>query len=119
MQIRVLFFGILKDVTGLSPLDTANLPEQSTLTDLLNHYAASKPGLCAHFDGIAMSINRSSPGRRTCLKPETKSLCFRLSPVARMHLPAAPIAPLSVTQSIPQPSPTFSSRPEDGRHRHL
>jgi molybdopterin synthase catalytic subunit len=57
MQIRVLFFGILKDVTGLAA-DTPDLPEQSTLADLVNHYSVKTPQIQQHLSGIAMSINQ-------------------------------------------------------------
>jgi len=57
MQIRVLFFGILKDVTGLAT-DSPDLPERSTLADLVNHYAVKTPKLQQHLPGIAMSINQ-------------------------------------------------------------
>jgi molybdopterin synthase catalytic subunit len=57
MQIRVLFFGILKDVTGLAA-DTPDLPEQSTLADLVHHYSVKTPQLQQHLPGIAMSINQ-------------------------------------------------------------
>ncbi len=57
MQIRVLFFGILKDVAGLAT-DTLDLPENSTLADLLRYYESGKPQLKKNFPGIAMSINQ-------------------------------------------------------------
>ena len=57
MQIRVLFFGILKDLAGF-PTDKLELPENSTLADLLTHYGAKTPQLQQHFPGIAMSINQ-------------------------------------------------------------
>lgn len=57
MQIRVLFFGVLKDVAGL-PLETLELPEGSRLADLLAHYTKSRPALSSHFAGIAVSLNQ-------------------------------------------------------------
>ena len=57
MQIHVLFFGALKDLSGHS-VDTLELPENSTLADLLSHYSAQVPLLQQHFPGIAMSINQ-------------------------------------------------------------
>jgi MoaE-MoaD fusion protein len=56
MQIRVLFFGVLKDLSGRAT-ETLDLPERSTLADLLNHCAATAPELEQHLPGIAMSIN--------------------------------------------------------------
>jgi len=57
MHIRVLFFGVLKDLIGRA-VETLDLPERSTLADLLNHYAVKTPQLQEHLPGIAMSINQ-------------------------------------------------------------
>ena len=37
MQVRVLFFGMLRDLMG-HPMDVLQLPEDATLGDLLDHY---------------------------------------------------------------------------------
>ena len=57
MKIRVLFFGVLKELAGTST-DAVDLPPNSTLADLLKHYAATRPQLHQHFSGMAMSINQ-------------------------------------------------------------
>jgi molybdopterin converting factor subunit 1 len=57
MQIRVLFFGVLKDLTGVAA-ETLDLPQNSTLADLLTHYESRTPRLKDHFTGIALSINQ-------------------------------------------------------------
>jgi molybdopterin converting factor subunit 1 len=57
MQIRVLFFGVLKDLSGHAA-ETLDLPERSTLADLLRRCAAATPGLEQHLPGVAMSINQ-------------------------------------------------------------
>ena len=44
MQVRVLFFGILKDIAGRSS-DLLALPEGSTLADVLRHYESEAPRL--------------------------------------------------------------------------
>jgi molybdopterin synthase catalytic subunit len=56
MQIRVLFFGVLKDLSGRAT-EILDLPERSTLADLLNQCVATTPELEQHLPGIAMSIN--------------------------------------------------------------
>lgn len=61
MQIRVLFFGVLKDVAGRST-DTLEMPEGSALADLVAHYRSVIPPLGNHFSGIAMSINQEFAG---------------------------------------------------------
>jgi molybdopterin synthase catalytic subunit/molybdopterin converting factor small subunit len=56
MQVRVLFFGILKDIAGKAG-DEVALPEGATVHDLLSHYAQD-----AKFHGllgsIAVALNR-------------------------------------------------------------
>jgi molybdopterin converting factor subunit 1 len=57
MQIRVLFFGMLKDLTGRST-DSLELPEHATLQDLLAHYQQHIPRLNQIAASLAMSINQ-------------------------------------------------------------
>lgn len=57
MQIRVLFFGILKDLTGREA-ESLTLSEHATLADVLRHYEEKNPRLQALTPSIAMSINQ-------------------------------------------------------------
>jgi molybdopterin converting factor subunit 1 len=57
MQVRVLFFGVLKDLTGCSS-DSLDLPEHATLRDLLAHYQQKIPRLKPIAASLAMSINQ-------------------------------------------------------------
>jgi molybdopterin converting factor subunit 1 len=57
MQIRVLFFGMLKDLTGRST-DSLDLPEHATLQDLLAHYQQHIPRMNQIAASLAMSINQ-------------------------------------------------------------
>jgi molybdopterin synthase catalytic subunit len=57
MQVRVLFFGQLKDLTGRTS-DSLTLPEGATLTDLLAHYENGFPRLKALLPSVALSINQ-------------------------------------------------------------
>jgi len=57
MQVRVLFFGVLKDLAGQSS-DSLTLPEHATLGDVLAHYQmriASFGNLSA---SLALSVNQ-------------------------------------------------------------
>ncbi|HXZ32595.1 MAG TPA: molybdenum cofactor biosynthesis protein MoaE [Terriglobales bacterium] len=65
MQVRVLFFGVLRDLIGQSA-DSLNLPEHATLNDVLAHYEKRVPCLGNLSTTIAMSINQEYA------KPETK-----------------------------------------------
>ena len=57
MQVRVLFFGALRDLMGRSD-DALTLSEGARLADLLAHYAAAVPRLKDFLPAIALSINQ-------------------------------------------------------------
>src|ERR1700733_1458064 len=57
MQVRVLFFGVLKDLTGHTS-DLLNLPEHATLGDVVLHYEDINPRLNELAASIAVSINQ-------------------------------------------------------------
>ena len=67
MRVRVLFFGILKDLAG-KPSDSLNLPENATLGDVLEHYEQAIPGMKDTAASIAMSVNQEYAGPATKLK---------------------------------------------------
>ena len=68
MQIRVLFFGVLKDLAG-KPSDSLSLPENATLGDVLSHYEQIIPRLKETASSLAMSVNQEYAGPATRLKP--------------------------------------------------
>jgi molybdopterin synthase catalytic subunit len=57
MRVRVLFFGMLKDVAGRSE-DSLELPDPSTLADLLAHYQRNLPRIERYLPAIALSLNQ-------------------------------------------------------------
>lgn len=57
MQIRVLFFGVLKDLAGCGS-EVVELPEPARLSDLLARLQQRTPHLNAHFPSTAISINQ-------------------------------------------------------------
>jgi molybdopterin synthase catalytic subunit/molybdopterin converting factor small subunit len=63
MQVRVLFFGALRDLVGRSN-DALVLPEGARLSDLLAHYESAVPRLKDLLPAIALSINQeyAAPG---------------------------------------------------------
>jgi len=67
MQVRVLFFGMLKDVTGRAS-DTLSLPARASLGDVLGHYEERFPRLREMAASIAMSINQEYAGLEAELK---------------------------------------------------
>ena len=67
MQIRVLFFGRLKDLAGKAQ-DSLVLPDHATVADLLRHYEARIPQLSALLPSIALSVNQEYAGPEIELK---------------------------------------------------
>lgn len=57
MRVRVLFFGVLKDLTGRSSEDLT-VPEQATAADVIEHYQERLAGLRGMAHSIAISINQ-------------------------------------------------------------
>jgi molybdopterin synthase catalytic subunit len=57
MQIRVLFFGMLKDLTGKAS-DALDLPGGATVRDVLAHYEAQVPRLKASLSSLAVAVNQ-------------------------------------------------------------
>lgn len=56
MKIRVLFFGVLKDVAGLAS-DIVELPEGSQVRDVISHYASRSLRLEPMVPSLAVSVN--------------------------------------------------------------
>jgi MoaE-MoaD fusion protein len=67
MQIRVLFFGMLKDLMGRDN-DYLDLPEGATVGEVLRHYMATIPQLKDFLPSIALSVNQEYVGPEVKLK---------------------------------------------------
>jgi molybdopterin synthase catalytic subunit len=57
MEVRVLFFGMLKDFAGRAS-EHLSLPENATLEDLLGHYREGNSRLKEALSSIAISVNQ-------------------------------------------------------------
>ena len=79
MQVRVLFFGMLKDLSGRGS-DLLNLPETATPGDVFIHYEQRIPALRELATSIAISINQEFAGPDAKLK-EGDEIAF-LPPVS-------------------------------------
>ena len=67
MQVRTLFFGMLKDLVGRGT-DLIDLPEHATLGDVVSHYEKLIPRLGELAASIAISINQEFAGPDSKLK---------------------------------------------------
>ena len=68
MQVRVLFFGILKDLAGRSS-ETLTLSEPATAADVVEHYERELPALKGAFSSIAVAVNQRYAGWEERLSP--------------------------------------------------
>ncbi|MGA2001886.1 MAG: molybdenum cofactor biosynthesis protein MoaE [Terriglobales bacterium] len=66
MKIRVLFFGVLKDMVG-RPSDSLDLPEGARVSDVLAHYAGEVPRLEGMLGALALSVNQEYSGAERVL----------------------------------------------------
>jgi len=86
MQVRVLFFGILKDLTGTTQ-DSLEVPEQASVGDALEIYVKRIPRLKEFMSSAAVSLNREyaspdaklSPGDEIGLLPPVSGGSPRVS----------------------------------------
>lgn len=66
MRVHILFFGMLKDITGLTR-DQADLPDGATLSSVFDHYAARFPKLIELKGSIVLAHNQQFASRDTGL----------------------------------------------------
>ena len=66
MRVRVLFFGVLKELVGKSS-DSIELPEGASVRDLLRHYEAEIPRFHDVLSSIAVAVNQTYAGADTRL----------------------------------------------------
>ena len=67
MRVRVLFFGMLKDLVGKSS-DSLELPEGASVRDVLEHYLSRVPKLKTSLTSIAVAVNQQYASAETKLK---------------------------------------------------
>ncbi len=67
MQVRVLFFGVLKDLVGRSS-DELTLPDQAKAGDVIEHYSSRISPLKGMLGSIAVSVNQEYAKPEATLK---------------------------------------------------
>jgi MoaE-MoaD fusion protein len=68
MQIRVLFFGVLKELVGRSS-ETIELPEGARVEAVLRHYSRQAPRFQAMLPALALSVNQEYSSADWVLRP--------------------------------------------------
>jgi molybdopterin synthase catalytic subunit len=69
MQVRVLFFGVLKEFAGKSG-EKVELREGSSVNDLLEHYSSQIPRIKESLPSLAVAVNQQYAGAETLLKAD-------------------------------------------------
>ena len=67
MRVRVLFFGVLKDLAGRAA-DEIDMPEGSSVRDVIARYESKIPRLQDSLSSVALAVNREYAGPDTKLK---------------------------------------------------
>ncbi len=68
MQVKVLFFGALKELVG-KPGESITLADHARLGDVLHHYEQEVPRFRDYAPSLAMSVNQEYAPPETQLKP--------------------------------------------------
>jgi molybdopterin synthase catalytic subunit len=69
MRVRVLFFGVLKEIVGKAE-DGIDLPSDASVSDLLACYEIQIPRLKESLSSLAVAVNQQYVGPRTKLRPD-------------------------------------------------
>jgi MoaE-MoaD fusion protein len=69
MRVRVLFFGMLKDLAGTTG-ELLELPDGAVVRDLLSHYLSQAPRMKEALVSIAVAVNQQYAGAETVLRSD-------------------------------------------------
>ena len=69
MRVRVLFFGMLKDVVGKSS-EVLELPEDASVRDVMTRYFSERAGMKDLMASLAVAVNQEYAGAETVLKAD-------------------------------------------------
>jgi MoaE-MoaD fusion protein len=67
MRVRILFFGILKELVGKSA-DLIDLPEEASVREVLAYYESQIPRLKESLPSLALAVNQQYAGPDTLLR---------------------------------------------------
>ena len=111
MQVRVLFFGILKDLAGRNS-EVVTLPDHATAGDVLEYYERQNPAMRGRLSSIAVSINQEYAGPAAKLNPNDEVAL--LPPVSGGADNDLPLVQLQRERIVPHDIVPALERPEDG-----
>jgi MoaE-MoaD fusion protein len=110
MRVRVLFFGMLKDIAGKTA-DTIELKEDSSARDLLAYYEAQIPRLKQTLASVALAVNQQYASLDTVLHAGDE---VALLPPVSGGSNDAPLVQIVRERIVPHDIIPAMERPEDG-----
>jgi len=110
MRVRVLFFGVLKELAGKS-VDELDLPEGSVARHVLQHYESQLPGLEKFLPSLAVAVNQQYAGPDVRLNSNDE---VALLPPVSGGSSEAPMVRLVRERIVPHDIVPNMERPEDG-----
>ena len=111
MQIRVLFFGMLKDVAGRDS-ESVSLSDTATVADLLRHYEERVPKLKPYLKSSAIAVNQEFAGATQCLRENDE--VGLLPPVSGGSGKPEPLISIVHERIVPHDIVPKLEKPEDG-----
>ena len=90
MRVRILFFGVLKDLMGRDS-ESLDLPDGGSVHDLLEHYVSRMPHLRESFSSLAVAVNQQYSRPDTRLKSDDEVAL--LPPVSGGSVANGPLDP--------------------------
>ncbi len=111
MQIRVLFFGMLKELIGRDA-DAVSLPDGSTVRDLLAHYESEVPKVKPYVPSLAISVNQEFAQASVTLRDRDE--VGLLPPVSGGSENTEPVIRITHERIVPHEIVPSLERPEDG-----
>jgi molybdopterin synthase catalytic subunit len=109
MQVRVLFFGVLRDLAGRAA-DELTLPELATAGDVIEHYETD-PALKGRLKTVAISVNQEYARPELQLNPGDE---VGLLPPVSGGAPEEPLIRLVREPIVPHQIDPQMEQPEDG-----
>ena len=110
MQVRVLFFGVLKDLAGRGS-DSISLPEHATVSDVLQYYEQRLSANHALWASIAVSVNQEYASADAQLRSNDE---VALLPPVSGGYDEQPLVRLVHERIVPHDVVPRLERPEDG-----
>jgi MoaE-MoaD fusion protein len=111
MRVRVLFFGMLKEVAGRSA-DEIEVPDTALLADVIAHYEAAIPRFKLLLPSLAFAVNQRYAGTDTRLNRNDEIAL--LPPVSGGAEEESPLVKLVRERIVPHDVIPTMERPEDG-----